>query len=121
MTSDDMFDFDAFSELCPSQSTLRDLTGRWVPLVLIALDEGAIRFGEIHRRIGGSSERMIAQTLRVLEGDGFVQRSVDGARPAYSLTDGGRAVAARFRELLDTVYEHLQTQAPERNEAVAHP
>lgn len=106
------FEFDAFSELCPSQSALRDLTGRWAPLVLIALDDGLTRFGEIRRRIGGSSERMIAQTLRTLEADGFVERSIENGRPAYALTDGGRAVAASFRGLINTLYAHLGTQAP---------
>lgn len=105
--SDAPLDFDVFSALCPSQSTLHDLTGRWVPLVMIALDDGLDRFGEIHRRIGGSSERMIAQTLRMLEADGFVERSVSDGRPAYELTDGGRAVAARFRDLVDALYSHL--------------
>ncbi|MFT4233675.1 MAG: helix-turn-helix domain-containing protein [Microbacterium sp.] len=103
--------FDAFSAQCPSQATLRDLTGRWVPLVLIALDEGITRFGELHRRIGGSSERMLAQTLRMLEQNGFVERGA-GPRPAYTLTEGGRAVAGRYRELLDTVYAHLEALAP---------
>ncbi|WP_157975762.1 helix-turn-helix domain-containing protein [Brachybacterium sp. YJGR34] len=106
--------FDAFSAQCPSQSALRDLTGRWVPLVMVALDDGATRFGEIHRRVGGSSERMISQTLRTLEEDGFVQRTMDGARPAYTLTEGGHAVAGRFRELLETLYSHLGTQHPDR-------
>lgn len=102
--------FDAFSARCPSQSVLRDLTGRWVPLVLVALDDGPMRFGEVHRRVGGSSERMVAQTLRMLEEDGFVQRSMDGARPVYTLTDGGHTIAVRFRELIDAMYIHLESQ-----------
>lgn len=110
MTRADTHAFDAFSSMCPSQATLRDLTGRWVPLVLIALDDGLTRFGEIHRRIGGSNERMIAQTLRTLEADGFVQRSIVDGRPAYALTDGGRTVALRFRDLLAALYDHLDAQ-----------
>lgn len=111
MTHADAPAFDAFDALCPSQSTLRDLSGRWVPLVLIALDDGARRFGEVHRRVGGSSERMIAQTLRTLESDGFVEREMDGGRPAYSLTDGGRAITLRFRDVLDALYAHLESRA----------
>lgn len=83
-------DFDAFNASCPSQSALRDLTGRWVPLVLIALDDGATRFGEIHRRIGGSNERMIAQTLRTLRGR-RLHPPLDGLRPPRVLVDSGRA------------------------------
>ncbi|MCW1249881.1 helix-turn-helix transcriptional regulator [Acaricomes phytoseiuli] len=102
--------FDAFSAMCPSQSVLRDLTGRWVPLVMIALDDGSTRFGEIHRRIGGSNERMIAQTLRMLEVDGFVERAMDEGRPAYRLTEGGRQVTARYRDLIEALYSHLAVQ-----------
>lgn len=112
MTPSDSPAFDAFSAMCPSQTVLRDLSGRWVPLVLVTLDDGATRFSEIHRRIGGSSERMIAQTLRTLEDDGFVRRSMDGTRPAYTLTDSGRTVAMRFRELIDALYLHLESQSP---------
>lgn len=111
MTHADALPFDAFNAQCLSQATLRDLTGRWVPLVLIALDDGARRFGEVHRRIGGSSERMIAQTLRTLEADGFVERGTDEGRPAYALTDGGRAIAERFRGVLDALYAHLGSHA----------
>jgi len=110
MMRSDVPAFDAFSAMCPSQSVLRDLAGRWVPLVLIALDDGATRFGQIHDRVGGSSERMIAQTLRTLQDDGFVQRSMEGARPSYTLTDGGHEVAVRFRDLVDALYTHLESQ-----------
>ncbi|MGO1591929.1 MAG: winged helix-turn-helix transcriptional regulator [Ancrocorticia sp.] len=102
--------FNVFDQRCPSQSTLRDLSGRWVPLVMMALDEGMTRFGEIHRRIGGSNERMISQTLRMLEDDGLVERMAAAGRPAYQLTAGGHDIAARYRELVDALYTHLSAQ-----------
>ena len=106
-----MTSFDAFSEKCLSQSALRDLTGRWAPLVMVAIADGATRFGEIERRIGGSNARTITQTLRTLEADGLVERTMDGARPAYSLTPSGADVAEAMRALLDALYAHLGTRA----------
>lgn len=98
----------AFISGCPSRSELRDVTGRWAPLVLLALDNGITRFGDLHRFIGGSSERMLSQTLQTLADDEVVARSVDAdGRPRYELTAGGRKIAARMHELMDTVYTHL--------------
>jgi DNA-binding HxlR family transcriptional regulator len=59
-------EFDVFDPRCPSRTALHDVTNKWAPLILITLDDGAGRFGEIHRAIGGSRERMISQTLSVL-------------------------------------------------------
>ncbi len=103
--------FDVLSIGCPSHAAMRDVTGRWAPLVLLALEEGCTRFGEIHRRVGGSSERMIAQTLRTLQGDRVVERSVDpDGRPLYGLTPTGRDIARRVRDLSEAVYAHLASR-----------
>ena len=59
---------------CPSRSVLEHITSRWGVLVLAALLEDGRRFSELRRIIGGVSEKMLAQTLRTLEGDGFVAR-----------------------------------------------
>ncbi len=101
--------FDVLDANCPSHAAMRDVTGRWAPLVLLALEEGLTHFGEIHRRVGGSSERMIAQTLRVLEEDAMVERAVghDG-RPSYALTATGRQIACRVRDLSEAIYAHLE-------------
>lgn len=59
---------------CPSRDILKRLTSRWSLLVLLALQDDTLRFGELRRKIGGVSERMLAQTLRFMEEDGFVER-----------------------------------------------
>jgi len=101
--------FDVLDVGCPSYAAMRDVTGRWAPLVLLALGEGLTRFGEIHRRVGGSSERMIAQTLRVLQEDAVVERSVDeDGRPFYTLSASGRDIAQRVRDLSEAIYAHLE-------------
>lgn len=108
-------DFDVFDERCPSRGALLDVTGRWGALTLLALASGATRFGEIHRMIGGSSERMLAQTLRSLEADGLVTRGgAARGRPAgYALTGPGREVASRVERLVDALYGALAVGSPQ--------
>ncbi|MCP6318869.1 helix-turn-helix transcriptional regulator, partial [Klebsiella pneumoniae] len=59
---------------CPSREVLKRITSRWSVLVLLALRAETLRFSELRRRIGGISERMLAQTLRYMEEDGFIER-----------------------------------------------
>jgi DNA-binding HxlR family transcriptional regulator len=91
---------------CPSREVLKHVTSRWGVLVLIALEERTRRFGELRRTIGGVSERMLAQTLQWLEGDGLVDRVAYETVPPhveYSLTPLGRAAAKRVRVLADWI------------------
>lgn len=84
---------DVLSPDCPSREVLRHLTSRWGVLALIALDAGPLRFSGLRRRIGGVSERMLAQTLQALEADGMVARRAFPVVPPhveYSLTRWGR-------------------------------
>ena len=108
-------DFDVFDERCPSRGALLDVTGRWGALTLLALARGATRFGEVHRMIGGSSERMLAQTLRSLEADGLVNRggAARGPSAGYVLTGPGREVAARVEGLVDALYGALAVALPQ--------
>lgn len=95
---------------CPSRVVLQHLTSRWGTLVMLALLTGTLRFSELRRRIGGVSERMLAQTLQQLEGDGFVRRrshDVVPPRVDYSLTPLGRAAAERVALLTGWIEEAL--------------
>ncbi|WP_203433418.1 winged helix-turn-helix transcriptional regulator [Jiangella asiatica] len=86
---------DVFDTNCPSRGVLEHVTSRWGVLVLAALSEGPMRFSELHRRIGGVSQKMLAQTLRTLAADGFLHREVTPATPpqvSYRLTELGREV-----------------------------
>lgn len=97
---------DLMASACPSREVLRHVTSRWGVLVLIALLPGTQRFGDLRRRIGGVSERMLAQTLQWLEGDGFVERRAYKVVPPhveYTLTPLGREAAARVRDLADWI------------------
>lgn len=79
-------------------------------MTLVALLAGTHRFGELRDRIGGVSEKMLAQTLQTLERDGFVRRRALAVVPPhveYSLTPLGREVAARVEELTGWIETNL--------------
>lgn len=97
---------DVLSERCPSRDVLNHVTSRWGVLVLIALLDGKCRFSELRRKINGVSERMLAQTLQRLEGDGFVLRKAYPVVPPhveYSLTSLGREISQHVKELADWI------------------
>jgi len=101
---------DLYSPDCPSRAVLDHVTSRWGVLVLVALLGGTHRFSQLRRRIGGVSEKMLAQTLQALEADGFVRREVFPEIPPrveYSLTALGDDVAARVRALADWIEGNL--------------
>ena len=97
---------DLFAEACPSREILKHVTSRWGVLLLVALLAGTHRFSDLRRKIGGVSEKMLAQTLRWLEADGFVLRVQYPVVPPhveYSLTPLGQEVALRVRDLADWI------------------
>lgn len=99
-----------FASDCPTRMILDDVTSRWGSLVLVLLLENTYRFSELAYLIGGVSEKMLAQTLRVLDEDGFVLRTVHATKPPkveYSLTPFGRELAERMRELTVFVEQNV--------------
>jgi len=87
---------DVNAPMCPSRLILEHVTSRWGVLVLAALLDGTRRYSELRRTIGGVSEKMLAQTLKTLEHDGFVHREVYPVIPPrvdYSLTPLGEEAA----------------------------
>ncbi len=89
---------------CPQRAVLEHLTSTWGVLVLIDLLDGSRRYGELRRRIDGVSEKMLTQTLRTLERDGFVRRRARPVIPPhvdYDLTPLGTEAAAHVRALAD--------------------
>lgn len=87
---------DVNAPMCPSRGVLEHVTSRWGVLVLAALLDGSHRFSELRRMIGGVSEKMLSQTLRTLERDGFVLRRAHPVIPPhvdYSLTALGEEAA----------------------------
>lgn len=102
---------------CPSREVLRHVTSQWGVLILIALEAGTHRFSELRRKVGGVSERMLAQTLQWLEGDGLVDRVSYPVVPPhveYSLTPLGREAAAHVRTLADWIEASMPAVAGAR-------
>jgi DNA-binding HxlR family transcriptional regulator len=89
---------------------LDHVMSRWGSLVVVLLMENTYRFSELAYLIGGVSEKMLAQTLRVLEEDGFVLRKVYPTKPPrveYSLTPFGRELAEHVRGLAEFVQTNV--------------
>ena len=85
------------------------MTSRWGVLVLVSLAEGPLRWSELKRRAEGISEKMLAQTLRILQDDGFVDRDVQPTVPPsvnYGLTELGQHLVTRLLPLVEWVAEH---------------
>lgn len=105
---------DVMAAACPSRGVLRHLTSRWGVLVLIALQLGTHRFSDLRRRIGGVSERMLAQTLQFLEADGIVERrdfQTVPPRVEYTLTPLGIEAAEKVAALADWIEINLPRMA----------
>ncbi len=99
-----------FSEKCPSREVLKHVTSRWGVLVLVALLAGTHRFSDLRRKIGGVSEKMLAQTLQWLEQDGLVRRTAYPVVPPhveYDLTAMGLEVARHVEQLVDWIEDNL--------------
>ncbi|PZQ84202.1 MAG: transcriptional regulator [Ancylobacter novellus] len=93
----------ALQELCPTRDVLDRIGDRWSVLVLSELEDGARRFTVLKRAIPDISQRMLAQTLRHLEADGLVTRTVFPTIPPrvdYALTDLGRSLMTPLRALV---------------------
>ncbi|MES0810690.1 helix-turn-helix domain-containing protein [Roseibium sp. SCPC15] len=111
-----------FDTNCPSREILKHLTSRWGVLVLIALLEQDHRFSDLRRKVGGVSEKMLAQTLQTLEADGFVNRYSHPVVPPhvdYSLTPIGKEVALKVRDFADWIEMNISRILSARNEKAA--
>lgn len=109
---------------CPSRQVLSHLTSRWGTLVMLVLLTGTHRFSALRRRIGGVSERMLAQTLQQLEADGFIHRQVYDVVPPhveYSLTPLGREAGAHLAALTGWIEDALPRILARQPEPQAEP
>ncbi len=91
---------------CPVRDVLDHLSGKWSTLLLLALADGPRRFGVLRRAVPQISKRMLTQTLRDLERDGFLTRHVFQTKlPSveYRLSPLGESFLGPLRTLLDWV------------------
>lgn len=98
---------------CPVEAALKAIGGRWKVIILRELFRGTMRFCELHRAIGGITQKMLTQQLRELERDGIVARKLYPQVPPkveYSLTPLGESL----QPVLDAIH-HWGTSYLEYN------
>ncbi|PSL38190.1 HxlR family transcriptional regulator [Labedella gwakjiensis] len=104
-----------FPAACPTRVVLDHVTSKWGVLVMVALAERSLRWGELRRGVEGISEKMLAQTLKLLEQDGFVLREAQPTIPPrvdYSLTPLGRDLADRLLPLVSWIADNSSRILP---------
>ena len=95
---------------CPIRNVVQNIFGKWSSLLLLALAEKPYRFGELRRLVPDISQRMLTQTLRDLQRDGYVHREVFPTKPPsveYALTDLGREMVVPVLALGTWVLDNL--------------
>jgi DNA-binding HxlR family transcriptional regulator len=99
-----------FDPNCGSRRVLNLIADRWTALVIYALDGETRRYSELEKLIGGISQKMLTQTLRNLERDGIVARTVYPVVPPhveYALTPLGTTLIEALRSLCLWAQENL--------------
>lgn len=105
--------FDVFNPDCPSRRAFDQIFSRWGILVLAQLSDQAVRFGTLRRSIGGISEKMLAQTLKVLEEEGLIERKEWDEKPPrveYCLTQAGQKVSGGVALVISDLYQALESR-----------
>lgn len=94
---------------CPYFHHTIELIGRrWTGAVLLAMSSGCSNYSEIRDAIPGISDRLLSERLRELEGEGLVERFVEGRSSIYRLSEKG----VSLQPILDAVSEHARVWAP---------
>jgi DNA-binding HxlR family transcriptional regulator len=107
---------------CESRQALERLADKWTCLVVYALLSGPMRHGELRRTIQGISQKMLTQTLRSMETDGLVKRTVIDVIPPhveYSLTELGETVSEPLVAICRWAMDHLPEMEAARERSAA--
>ncbi|MGW7409292.1 winged helix-turn-helix transcriptional regulator [Streptomyces sp. NPDC054833] len=103
-------EYDAFIRSCPTNQLLGRISDKWVGLVVAALSTGPMRYSDLGRKIAGVSPKMLTQTLRTLERDGILTRTVTPSVPVrvdYELTPLGSSLACLLTAVKDWAENHF--------------
>jgi DNA-binding HxlR family transcriptional regulator len=102
--------YNAYLAECPARQLLDTISSKWVSLILTALTDGPRRYSDLSRIIAGVSQKMLTQTLRTLERDGMVSRTVTPSVPVrvdYELTPLGRSLLPVMSAVKEWAETHL--------------
>lgn len=100
--ADEAAAYNVYLATCPARGLLERLGDKWVSLAVVALAEGPLRYADLNRRLAGVSQKMLTQTLRNLERDGLVTRTVTPSVPVrvdYALTPLGDELVPLMRTI----------------------
>lgn len=95
---------------CESRQALDRIADKWTALIVYALVGGSRRHGELRRQIQGISQKMLTQTLRIMERDGLVRRRVFAEIPPhveYELTPLGMTLTEPLTAICRWAMDHL--------------
>ena len=103
-------EFDAYLAECPSRKLLDRIADKWVALVVKSLGDGPKRYSEVSHQLAGVSQKMLTQTLRSLERDGVLTRTVTPSVPVrvdYELTPLGESLQVVLGQLKTWAEQHM--------------
>ena len=113
------------AEVCPIRNVVDRIGDKWSVLILLLLAEGEVlRFNEIHKWIGTISQKMLTVTLKTLEADGLVLRTVYPQIPPrveYRLTGRGTSLIPHLHGLVGWAAENLPDIRVSRREFAEGP
>ena len=113
---------DAYDAQCPIRNILARLSDKWSLLVIYALSQvEKMRFGDIRRAVPDISQKMLTVTLRTLEEDGFVTRTIYPEVPPrveYALTIRAHSLLPHIQSLIVWAKENMEPIICDRKKAV---
>lgn len=97
--------------LCPIRTVLSKVTGKWQIIIVLALEDGPLRFGALKRTIGDVTQGVLTENLRSLQKDGYITRTVDPGPPiavSYALTPIGEELVTLLKPLVLWANENME-------------
>ena len=102
--------WDVMVATCPSRTSLAKIANKWTAMIVIALADGPMRFGALRDAVGGISGKVLTDTVRDLERDGILSRTMYNEMPPrveYELTPLGQTLRQPLTALGHWAEEHI--------------
>ena len=102
--------YDVMAASCPSRTVLHSIGARWTLFVIVALNDGPMRFNQLKTRVQGITPKVLTETLRMLQTDGLITRTAYDEQPPrveYGLTDLGRSLQGPVQCLREWAEDHV--------------
>jgi len=103
--------WDVMVATCPSRTSLAKIANKWTAMIVIALDDGPLRFGALREAVDGISGKVLTETLRDLERDGILSRTMYNEMPPrveYELTPLGQTLRQPLTALGRWAEKHIE-------------